>query len=395
MNDFIEEIREENALLGKMEAKIRRHKVRFIRRITIALIAVILIIVGCYVFVTYRTYTDVRILDVMESETDSGERYERFGKGILKYSRDGVSYINESGKEQWNASYQIRNPIINVNGDSAAIANKSGNDISVFQNKGLKGEIHTNLPIEKIAVSKQGIVSAILKDGNASKIVCYDAAGNILVEHKTSAVNTGYPIALDISDDGYMLMVSYLKVENGIVTSKVAYYDFGGAGKSQNNYLIAEDIYEGVVIPTVFFLDDNTSAAVADNAIMLYGGKEVPEKTKVIDLDKEIKSVFHDDKYVGVVLRNDNDSNHTVKLYRKNGKEILSEQVKGGYKNVKIEDGQIILHEGKRCHVITKSGIHKFDGEFETDIAEIFPVFGVNKYLLINANGLEEIRFAK
>ena len=67
------------------------------------------------------------------------------------------------GKEKWNQSYQIKNPMIDVSDKSAAVADKEGNDILILQEDGLKGEVHTTKPIEKVSVSEQGIVSAILK----------------------------------------------------------------------------------------------------------------------------------------------------------------------------------------------------------------------------------------
>ena len=72
----------------------------------------------------------------------------------------------------------------------------------IFQKSGLKGEIETTLPIEKISVSNQGIVSAILKNESTPQIISYDAVGNILVEHQVNLNSTGYPISLDMSADG-------------------------------------------------------------------------------------------------------------------------------------------------------------------------------------------------
>lgn len=46
---------------------------------------------------------------------------------------------------------------------SAAVADKEGNDILVFQEDGLKGEVHTTMPIEKVSVSEQGIVECNIK----------------------------------------------------------------------------------------------------------------------------------------------------------------------------------------------------------------------------------------
>lgn len=391
----MEEILEENELFDELEEKIRRRKIRYIRRMLIALTAVVLFLIGGYIFVTRQTYNNVHILNTYSSKVDGGERYVKFAGGILKYSRDGVSFMNKKGKEQWNSSYQMKNPMISIKGDSVAIADKSGNDISVFQEKGLKGEIHTNLPIQKIVVSSQGIVGVVLKDETTSKIVCYDATGDMLVEHAAASVNTGYPLDLDISDSGYMLLVSYLFVDDGTVTSKVAYYDFGEEGQEKDNYLVLEENYKDVVIPSVFFLNNSTSAVVADNALMIYKGKKVPEKSSTIPLENGIKSVFHSDKYIGVVSKNENEVGNIVTMYSGNGGQVLSEEFEGEYKNIKIEGNQIIMFDGKKCNIFTKSGIHKFEGEFETDIADVFPMAGINKYLVINVNGLEEVRLAK
>ena len=312
--------------------------------------------------------------------------------GILKYSKDGVALLDRKGKERWNFSYQMQNPVVSVSEKSAVIADKGANDLVVLQSKGVKGEIHTSLPVEKAEVSRQGIVSAILRDGVSAKIVCYDAEGNLLVEHVTSPTTTGYPLDAAISDDGYTLLVSYLFIEQGKMTTKVAYYSFDEKTEKKENHLIMEEKYENTIAPSVFFLDNETSAVVSDNQLHIYEGKEKPKKKQTVQIKEQIQNVFHDDEYIGMLLKNE--KNYIVKLYDKNGKELLSKTVEQEYKNVKVEDGQVIMYDGKKCQILTKAGVRLFDGEMENDIANIISVFGVNKYLVINANGLEEIRLA-
>lgn len=41
------------------------------------------------------------------------------------------------------------------------------------------------------------------------------------------------------------------------------------------------------------------------------------------------------------------------------------------------------------------TGILKFKGELDNNILEIFPIKGVNKYIVMNANGMEHMRFVK
>lgn len=176
------------------------------------------------------------------------------------------------------------------------------------------------------------------------------------------------------------------------MTTKVAYYSFDEKTEKKENHLIMEEKYENTIAPSVFFLDNETSAVVSDNQLHIYEGKEKPKKKQTVQIKEQIQNVFHDDEYIGMLLKNE--KNYIVKLYDKNGKELLSKTVEQEYKNVKVEDGQVIMYDGKKCQILTKAGVRLFDGEMENDIANIISVFGVNKYLVINANGLEEIRLA-
>ena len=166
--------------------EIRQHKAKYAKRALI--IATVAAVVGAAVFLYLylQTYTGARIVDTYKVGNASDNSYQEFAGGVLKYSRDGIAYLDSGGEEQWNHPYQIKNPCLDVNSQSAAVADKGGNNIMVFQKDGLKGEIKTTLPIERVAVSEQGIVAAVLKNESTPRIICYDTAGNVLVEHKSS-----------------------------------------------------------------------------------------------------------------------------------------------------------------------------------------------------------------
>ena len=67
----------------------------------------------------------------------------------------------------------------------------------------------------------------------------------------------------------------------------------------------------------------------------------------------------------------------------------------GTYKAAKISGGKIILYDGKKCSIYTRFGVHRFEGEMDNHILEIFPAFGINKYIVMDANGMEDIRLIK
>ena len=206
--------------------------------------------------------------------------FARFANGIVRYNRDGVVFLNRRNEEQWIQPTQLQNPIIEVKENAFAVADSGGNNILVFDKDGLKGEIETTLPIEKIAISDQGIVSAILRNEGAPKIMSYDATGNILVEQQASLNSTGYPVALEMSDDGNTLAVSYLYTQGTAVQSRVIYYNFGEAGQSQTDNVVASDEYDGTVMAELFFMGNDRSVAVGDDSFVIYSGRENPKQMK-------------------------------------------------------------------------------------------------------------------
>lgn len=391
-------------LYGQAEVEVTEREIRaeLIRqsrkrqqRIAIVCIIIVIVSVMTYLLVSLQTYTKVRVSDTYPRKGASDNSYVQFLDGVIKYSKDGIAYMDQTGKEVWNQSYQIKNPMLDVNNKSVAVADKDGNDILIFQEEGLKGEVHTTMPVERISVSEQGIVSAILKNESAMKIMCYDIKGNVLVEHKTTLAGTGYPIDIALSADGNLMQVLYLYTQKGQIVSRLHYYNFGDAGEGKTDHQVTAENYKDTILASGFFMNAETSAAVGDNRVVIYKGKDTPEQVANIKLDKEIKNVFHSEKYVGLILKNQGKSGYELRLYDKTGKVVLSKDFKGDYKHVKICNNQVIMYDGKNCNIYMKNGIQKFKGETDSNILEIFPVEGVNRYIIMSANGMEKVRLVK
>lgn len=392
---IVTELDSEEISQEEVEHQARRCRKKSRTKALAAAVTLLAAAAGIFLFIHLQTYTDILVSDTYGGAGTGGGTYVQFADGMLKYSRDGISYLNQKSEEQWNQPYQIKNPFVEANEVCAAVYDKGGNDIFVFKKDGVKGEIHTALPIQKMAVSKQGIVCVILKDESAPKIICYDTAGNILVEHKASLEGTGCPMDVSISPDGEVMQVVYLHTQGGKIVSKIGYYNFGEEGKDRIDRQVVSKEYEGTVLAEGFFLSQNMSAAIGDNLIVIYKGKEAPKETIAIKVEKKIKSVFHNERYIGMILKNDGKSGYELRLYNASGKQVLSEEFLGEYSHVKICGSQVIMYDGKKCSIFMRSGIKRFEGEMDHQILEIFPVAGVNKYIVMNTDGMEHIRLVK
>ena len=381
--------------LEEIRQKTRRNRMMKARRITSVIFLTAMALLGTYLLVTNHPYQTVYKSASYKKDTSDNNLYQAFGKGIVRYSRNGVAFLNSRNEEQWIQSGQFQNPVIDMAEDAFVVADRGGNTIQVFTESGLKGEIETNLPIERVSVSNQGIVSAILKNESTPLVMTYDAVGNILVENQVSTNQLGYPVALEMSPDGNGLMVSYLYTRAGSIKTRVAYYNFGEKGKSEKDHMVGMEEYADAVIPELYFMNQNISVAVSDHSFAIYEGSQTPAKKVEVQLEQQIKSAFHSDKYIGFVLLNQEKSGYEVCLYNTSGRRVMSRELEEEYTNVAMTGDEIIFYEGSRCCIITKTGIQRLQSDLKLDILAFAPAMGINRYLVMGTDELREIYLVK
>ena len=378
--------------IKKQTGRLRREKVR---RILVMAVIIILAVCGTYLLLKNQSYGQARLATEYKNDISDSNNYASFAGGFIRYSRDGVVFLNKKNEEQWIQPVQLQNPIIEVRDEAFAVADNGGNSIFVFTEDGLKGEIETTLPIEKITVSNQGIVSAILKNENSPRIMSYDATGNILVEQQITMNTLGYPTALELSDDGTILAVSYLYTQGTSLKSRVIYYNFGETGQEETDNKVTTDIYDNTVMADIFFMGNNRSVVIGDNCFAIYRGSDIPEKASEVQIGQEIRSVFHSDRYIGFILLNRDKSGYELRLYNRSGNQILNREIDGDYSNVKIDGDEIIMYDGSNCCIVTITGILKYEGDLDVEILEMSRAAGLNRYYVMSVDELRVIYLTK
>lgn len=381
--------------MGGLKRRIKNIKKIKWKKESSLVLPIVLAVLGTSLLVTTHSYDTIYRTVSYKKETTDAHTFAAFKNGIIRYNKDGVAFLNRRNDELWIHSSQFGTPILDVGENAFAIADVGGNAIQVFSEKGLKGEIETKLPIEKISVSGQGIVSVILKSEMSSVIVTYDSTGNVLAESQISAASMGYPTAIELSPDGTMLTVAYLDISSAAVNTKVICYNFGTTGKKNENYEASVEEYKDVYIPELYYMNDSTLVAVSDQSFIIYEGKEKPIKKKEVAIDQQIKSVFHADKYIGFILLNESKSGYEARLYNKKGEQIMNRPFEGEYANVQMQDDEIIMYTGAHCCILTKTGLVKFEGNLKMDAELVLETKGLNKYLVMSENELRTVHLTK
>lgn len=358
--------------------------------IGIVLATAVLLLVFHYL--TNQTYTDFRVVEEKQELSSVNGNYLYFAKGILKYSRDGVALYSKEGEELWNQPCQMQNPTIATCDGMAVLGDVGGTSVMVLSEEGVKGEFQTGRPMERLTVSSQGIVGAILKAETAPQICCYDAKGNVLVEQKTSLVNTGYPLGLALSKDGKRLLVTYLLTEETEVSTRVLYYSFED-GVSQHE--LCEATYSGKMIPVASYLSDSLCVLAGDGMLSFWKGNGTPKETEKVTFDREIKTLVCQEEKVALVLKNEDGKGYELQVYNKNGNRLFMETFQESYSHLTICQNQIILYEGSKCLIYNTQGTKRYEGDLGMTIRGLVPVSGWNKYLLLGADGAQKIQLKK
>ena len=359
----------------------------------ITVVAVIAAVCLVFLYVEKRSYHSYKVLNTSEQEDVVSTQYVEMDGDILRYSPDGVSVVDSSMNTVWNETYTMQNPIADVNGSRAVIADSEGTSLYICDKKGVTGTVTTSYSIVKVRVAANGMVAAILDNDENTWINFYNSDGSLVAENLTKIDDPGYPMDVAVSDNGVM-MVTFQYVDGSKTTSYVAFYNYGDVGQNEDDRIVSGYTYENVVIPQVECISESQYIALRDDGFSTYQGNQIPKEVKTINVKQEIVSTFLDDQRIGLVFKNNSkDSEYTMEVYSMNGQLKFRKNFNVAYSTIKMSDGNIIMYNSSQICVMNSRGVQKYMGSVDGTIRDFFKI-GWNKYLMVMDNGVSTIKFS-
>ena len=373
--------------------RLSRKRKRMLTRVGAAAAAVALVAVAGILTARNWQYGSYKVVSSSDQEDTQSTQYVGFGGHVLKYSGDEVALIDTGGETIWSDPQEMENPVADICGDSCVVYDKSGRTMAVYNSEGRQGFIETSLPIMKARTASQGVVAAILEDGETTWINFYDKDGSEIATGKTSVDSPGYPVDLDVSENGLLIGVAYLTVADNQVSSYVAFYNFGNTGQNQMDNMVSGYTYDDVVAPRIYYMDASRAAVLRDDGFVLYQGRQIPEETKTVQAEGEIVSIFFDERHLGLVYHTtEGEDPYRMVVYDAAGNEEFSQTFDFSYDNIQISQDQIIMYNSNEFAIYTMYGVCRYQGSLkEGSIQNIFRVAG-NRYMVIMENGIQTIK---
>ena len=388
-----EAFRRPDAEEDEFGTRLRKHKrVTYIRT---ALIVVLLITLVCVAVHTY-THWLFKSYEVIDSEDvyDSVSEYVSVNDRVLRFSPDGAVLMSADMKEEvWNESFNLSQPVVETSSSAIAIYDKRGTEIHVYSMDDKLGSFATNSPILFARVSAGGNVAVAVEDGDGTEIIYYNSAGEEIAAISPSPSKYGYPLSMAVSEDGNMLTVSYVTADEGVIGSRLAFYNFGTAGSDKEDHLMASEEFSEILIPDVRYFGGTELIAFTDDGFMVYKGSGTPKMKKRVEFDKEIVSFFCDNTRLAFIFRCDEIGHrYTMDVYRHSGKLINTEYVDIIYDKGHFSGREIIFCNNNEMAVYTGNGVLRFMGPLNEGILSDVIKIGRNRYFAVTDTKAEMIK---
>lgn len=369
---------------------LHRHRLKNAGIVAGFLLIVVLCAAGIRIQMENKTYETYEVVKSFERTDTMMTKYTEFLKYVLKYGKDGISCVDSDNKLVWSQTYSMQNPMVEVCKGSVALAEENGTEAMIFDESGLQGTVQTRLPIRQISVSSQGVLAVLLEDGDIMRLNLYNKKGEELVTSKFELQDTGYPLRMSLSADGTKLAVTFLQVQDGGISTCLAFYNFGSVGENQQDHMVAAKELQSQVVPSVRYVDETHCFAVGTGQILLYEGKQIPELVNTIDLDSEVESIFYSSEYLGIVQRQE-EQGYLLRVYNTQGQMEFEAPFDMDYTALKFSGDNILIYNEFECMMLNGNGKVFFTGTFEESVSNLYTLSGKSRYMVMHASRSDQI----
>lgn len=379
--------------LRSYEVRKRKHKRRML--ILGILLAVIVLVVTFFIVrnILHKDYDNFEVVQTFERGDSNAAKYIPYEGGLLRYSRDGAVAMESSGKQLWNVTYQMKEPIVDICNKYVAVSDKGYKTIQIYDGNGKNFTINVLLPIIKVKVASQGVVAVLMDGGNTNELKLFTQEGDTIIESRTVAEKDGYPLDFSLSKDGKKLVTSYATFSSGSLQSNVTFYNFGSVGQNAEDRIVGAIAFGQTLVPDVEFITNDIVAVFGDNKFSLYSMEQKPKLIYEESFTKEIKTILHNEKYIGFIFNNSEDSDkYQLVLYNIQGKLILNRGLNFDYDTAMLAGDEILLYSNLEWMIVKANGQEKFKHTFESNISYIMPLNNIDKYILIDNQKIDEVK---
>lgn len=368
-----------------LDAKIKKHRRKVFVIIASIILLVLIALIAIYIYFEHKTYTSYEVINSIERSDTSASQFETFQGNLLKYTNDGAVYTDLNGNRIWNQTYEMDHPSTDSCNEYLVIYELNGTQIYILNKVSLQSSIQTTMPIQRVSVAKQGTIAVLMESEGISYLQLYDKEGTQLAAGELHVQNSGYPLDIALSEDGQKLAVAMLDINEGSVKTTIAFYNFGAVGQNSIDKIVGSYSYPDMLISRIHYMKDDTMVAFGDSKVVIFRGTQKPAESTSIEITEEVKSIFYDDQYFGLVFDSDSkEQPHRLELYNIKGAKVREVGISIDYNQIELLDNQdICIYNDNQCEIINRKGIRKLLCTFDKSLYKVISTAAQRNYTFI------------
>ena len=368
-----------------LDAKIKKHRRKVFVIIASIILLVLIALIAIYIYFEHKTYTSYEVINSIERSDTSASQFETFQGNLLKYTNDGAVYTDLNGNRIWNQTYEMDHPFTDSCNEYLVIYELNGTQIYILNKVSLQSSIQITMPIQRVSVAKQGTIAVLMESEGISYLQLYDKEGTQLAAGELHVQNSGYPLDIALSEDGQKLAVAMLDINEGSVKTTIAFYNFGAVGQNSIDKIVGSYSYPDMLISRIHYMKDDTMVAFGDSKVVIFRGTQKPAESTSIEITEEVKSIFYDDQYFGLVFDSDSkEQPHRLELYNIKGAKVREVGISIDYNQIELLDNQdICIYNDNQCEIINRKGIRKLLCTFDKSLYKVISTAAQRNYIFI------------
>ena len=229
-----DEYKDENMTAERPAVRRKKHRTPPGNTVLIIIILLILAAIAAAVILLSQnddSKTEAAEIISRDYELSSRADFYTYGENIFFSTKDSMRLLDRKGSEKWVDSYTMMAPVMLGDKNVAALSDKNGSSVRVYNEAGLMYSVALSEPVVTFAVNGTGCLALISEQGSNYELAVYDGSGQ-KIYGGSYVPRDGIPMAIDVSDDGKMLAVSFMNISGLYMQSNVTFYYISSADTS-------------------------------------------------------------------------------------------------------------------------------------------------------------------
>ncbi len=378
----------------ELDEQIRDHREQLFKKGLKVFGFLVVVIIGIELILAIRSFDDYDVQSALERSSSGSAQYQMFEDCLLEYSSDGISCINKRDEIVWNQSFEMASPKVETRDEYLVVYDAGGTNLFILTQSGLEKALEMSSPIKTVRVANQGTVAVLMKEDQQYLVKLFDKKGNELANGKFYADKGSFPIDIALSYDGTKLAVDMVDVTQGKVNTTIAFYNFGSVGQSEIDNNVGTYTFEGILIPKIDYVSNSRMIGMGTGKMLVFDGSQKPELSHEVEIEEEVLSFFHNEKYIGIVYDNaEVENSWHIKVMDMRGNTVMENDTSIAYDSIEfLSNNEICVTNATRCEIFTTHSIRKFSYEFDKELLKVFATDGGRDYTFVFKDTIEEVK---